>query len=62
MAILILWIGGNLIFVVALIGLVIGWIRYEQRNQQRTDYRLRLQSQAKRRRRAALDKVFEKGV
>ena len=62
MAILILWIGGNLIFVVALIALVIGWIRYEQRNQHRTDYRLRLQSEAKQRRRAALDKVFEKSV
>lgn len=61
-AILILWIGGNLIFVVALIGLVIGWIRYEQRNTHRTDYRLSLQREAKRRRRAALDKVFDKGV
>ena len=62
MAILILWIGGNLIFVVALVGLIIGWIRYEQRNQHRTDYRLRLQSEAKLRRRAALEKVFEKSV
>ena len=62
MAILILWIGGNLIFVAALIGLVIGWIRYEQRNAHRTDYRLRLQREAKRLRRQALDQVFNKGI
>ena len=62
MAILILWIGGNLVFVAALIGLVIGWIRYEQRHARRTDYRLELQREARRRRRAALEKVFEKGV
>lgn len=61
-AILILWIGGNLVFVGALAGLVIGWIRFEQRNAHRTDYRLMLEREARRKRRAALDKVFERPV
>ncbi|MCC7366185.1 MAG: cytochrome c oxidase assembly protein [Dehalococcoidia bacterium] len=62
MAILILWIGGNLIFLAVLIGLVNGWLRYERRHQQRVDRRLALEREAERRRRAALDKVFEKTV
>lgn len=61
-AILILWIGGNLIFLVALVGLVLGWVAYEQRNQHRTDYRLRAQREARARRRAALEQVFQKNI
>jgi cytochrome c oxidase assembly factor CtaG len=61
-AILILWIGGNMIFLVALIGLAIGWVAYEQRNQRRTDLRLRRQQEAARKRRAALEQVFTRGV
>jgi putative copper resistance protein D len=57
-AILILWIGGNMIFLVALIGLIFRWVAYEQRNQHRTDWRLRLQREAANRRRAALEQVF----
>ncbi|MGE0599478.1 MAG: cytochrome c oxidase assembly protein [Dehalococcoidia bacterium] len=61
-AILILWIGGNMIFLVALTGLVLRWVSYEQRNQRRTDLRLALQAEAKRKRRAALDQVFTRPV
>ena len=61
-AILILWIGGNMIFLVALVGLVLRWVAYEQRNQRRTDFRLRLQREAARKRRAALDQVFTRPV
>lgn len=61
-AILILWIGGNLIFLAALVGLVFGWVAYEQRNQRRTDYRLKLQREAARKRRAALDRVFQRPI
>ena len=61
-AILILWIGGNLIFVVALVFLVIRWTRYETRNTARIDRRLALGREAARRKRAALDQVFERGV
>ncbi len=61
-SILILWIGGNMIFLVALIGLVLKWVAYERRNQHRTDRRLALQREAARKRRAALDQVFTRGV
>ncbi|MGE3073303.1 MAG: cytochrome c oxidase assembly protein [Dehalococcoidia bacterium] len=61
-AILILWIGGNMIFLVALTGLVLRWVSYEQRNQRRTDLRLALQAEAKRKRRAALDQVFTRSI
>lgn len=62
LAILILWIGGNLIFLTALVGLIVGWMRYEQRNQARVDWRLRREAEAKAKRRAALDQVFQKTV
>lgn len=58
MAILVLWLGGNLVFVAALAGILTGWVRYERRNQHRTDWRLRLQREAAARRREAMDQVF----
>lgn len=58
MAILILWIGGNAFFLIALVTIVLGWSRYETRNQKRTDRRLAREREAERRRKAALDKVF----
>ena len=61
-AILILWIGGNLVFLVALVALVLRWVAYERRNQHRTDLRLSLQQEAARKRRAALEKVFTRPV
>lgn len=62
MSILILWIGGNLIFLAVLVGLVNGWVQYEQRNAERTDRRLALARQADYQKRAALDQVFQKPV
>lgn len=61
-AILILWIGGNLVFLVGLVGIIIRWMQYEKRNQHRTDWHLRLQREAAERKRRALDQVFTKGV
>ncbi len=58
--ILILWIGGNLIFVTALIFLIRGWMAYEVRNAARTDRRLALAAEARKKHRAALDKVFHR--
>ena len=58
LAILILWIGGNIIFLVALIATALRWVAYEQRNQHRTDLRLKLQREAASKRRAALERVF----
>jgi cytochrome c oxidase assembly factor CtaG len=62
MGILILWIGGNLVFLAAIIWLINGWLAYEARNQRRVDHRLELAKQAERRRQAALDRVFTKGI
>ncbi len=62
MAIVILWIGGNLIFLATLVGLIVRWMAYEARTTHRTDRRLALARQAARRKQAALDKVFERGV
>ncbi len=60
--ILILWVGGNIVFIAAIIGLIIGWLRYEARNQHRVDHRLEHARAAERKRRAALEQVFTKGV
>lgn len=61
-AILILWIGGNMVFLAVLVGVINRWLAYEQRNQRRTDLRLRLARERAQRRRAALDQVFTRGV
>ena len=61
-AILILWIGGNLIFLGVLGILVAGWVEYEQRNAERVDRRLALAREAELIRRCAVDKVFQKPV
>jgi len=60
--ILILWIGGNLIFVLALVFLVRQWMLYETRNTARIDRRLALGREAARQKRLALEQVFERGV
>ena len=61
-AILVLWLGGNVIFVAALGGIVVRWVQYERRNAHRTDWHLSLVREARKRRQAALDQVFTKGV
>ena len=62
LAILILWIGGNVIFLAAIICLIAAWLRYEDRHQHRVDRQLRLAREAQRLRRAAIDQVFTRGV
>ncbi|MCC6388515.1 MAG: cytochrome c oxidase assembly protein [Dehalococcoidia bacterium] len=61
-AIVILWIGGNLVFVAALVFIILGWIRYEARHARRVDARLARAREAKRRREAALQQVFQKTI
>ena len=61
-SILILWIGGNLIFVLALACLVVGWVRYEQRATNRTDRQLEKERIAIRAKRNATEQVFRKGI
>jgi putative copper resistance protein D len=60
--ILILWIGGNMIFILALVSIAWRWVQYEARNSARIDKRLARERAAVRERRAALDKVFEKQI
>lgn len=62
LAILILWIGGNMVFLLALTGIIARWLAYEQRNQRRTDLRLALQKEKARRKAAALEQVFTRPV
>jgi putative membrane protein len=61
-AILVLWLGGNVIFVGVLVGLVVRWVQYEMRATVRTDQRLAKANEAARRKRAALEQVFQKTV
>jgi len=61
-AIVILWIGGNLVFVAALVLIILGWIRYETRHARRVDLRLARAREERRRRAAALQQVFQKTI
>jgi putative membrane protein len=61
MGIMILWIGGNAIFIVAVAGIVLRWLQYERRNSHRTDWRLALVRERSRSRREALEQVFSRG-
>lgn len=62
LAILVLWIGGNLIFLLALGYVIHGWLGFEARNTHRIDRRLEKERQVERGRRRALERVFEKNV
>ncbi len=62
LGILILWIGGNAIFMVALAAIILGWVDYERRNAHRTDWRLALVRAERDRKRLALEEVFRRGV
>ena len=62
MAIIILWIGGNMVFLAALVGIIARWLAYEQRNQRRTDRRIALAKEKARKKAAALEQVFTRPV
>lgn len=57
-AILILWIGGNLVFMAALVAIIWRWVQYEARNNVRTDRRVAREREERRKRRAAIEQVF----
>lgn len=57
-AILVLWIGGNLVFLAALVAIVWKWMQYETRNNVRTDRRLAREREARLKRQAALEQIF----
>lgn len=60
--ILVLWIGGNVVFVALLAVIAVSWVRYEARNSARVDRRIAIANEARRRRRAALEQVFQKNA
>jgi putative copper resistance protein D len=62
LAIAVLWLGGNLFFLVTLAFITRQWMAFERRNSHRVDRRLALQRQAERERLTALEQVFQKGV
>ncbi len=59
-AILVLWVGGSLVFLAALVAIAVGWIRYEARQSRRIDRRLEAEREARRRRARALGGAFER--
>lgn len=61
-AILVLWIGGNMIFLATIVGIIARWVSYEARNSARIDIRLDRERQAEQRRQAALEQVFRRPV
>ena len=60
LAILVLWVGGSLVFLVVLAAIAISWVRYEGRQSARIDRRLEAQREARRERARALGSVFER--
>lgn len=62
LAILILWVGGSLVFFAAIVGIARHWVLYDARYSRRLDRRLAKQREAERRRRAALEQIFRRPV
>jgi putative copper resistance protein D len=62
MAIVILWIGGNMVFLAVTGGIIVKWVAYEARNTARIDKRLEKERAEAKSKKAALEKVFERGV
>ncbi len=60
MAIVILWLAGNGIFVAIAAGLSVLWIRHEALDAARTDRRIARQREEERRRKEALQQVFQR--
>ena len=60
LAILVLWVGGSLVFLVALAGIAVSWIRYEARQSHRVDRRLDALREARRLRERALGGALDR--
>ena len=60
LAILVLWVGGSLVFLVALAAIAVSWVRYEARQSARVDRRLDALREARRQRARALGSVAER--
>ncbi len=62
LAILILWVGGSLVFFAAIVGIAREWVAYDARYSRRLDRRLAQVREAERRRKAALEQVFRRPI
>ena len=60
LAILVLWVGGSLVFLIALAAIAVGWIRYETRLSARVDRRLDALREARRQRARALGNALDR--
>jgi putative copper resistance protein D len=61
-AIVILWIGGNMVVLAVIVGIILKWVAYDTRNTARIDIRLDKERAEANSKQAALEKVFERGV
>lgn len=62
LGIVILWMGGNVIFFGTVVGIIVRWMQYEGRHTARVDRQLALERASAKRRAAALDQVFRRPV
>lgn len=62
MAIVVLWLGGNLVFLAAVAGLATRWIRQDAADGRRIDRRLARAREDERRRKEALQQVFNRPI
>lgn len=60
LAILLVWVGGSLVFLAAAAGVVRQWVAFDARYSRRLDARLARERAAEERRRAALERVFQR--
>jgi len=62
LAILILWIGGNMVFLLAIGGIIARWMAYEGRQTARIDKQIAKEHEAAVRHKQALEQVFRKTI
>jgi putative copper resistance protein D len=62
LGIVILWMGGNVIFFGTVVGIIVRWMQYEGRHTARVDRQLAIERASAKRRAAALEQVFRKPV
>lgn len=62
LAIVILWLGGNLIFMACIAGLAARWVRQDAADGRRIERRLAREREAERKHKEALRQVFERGI
>lgn len=62
LAIVILWLGGNLVFMACIAGLAVLWVRQDAADGTRAERRMARAKEAERRRQEALGRIFERGI